>query len=223
MTPQSRSRSTAPDSEQSRIESAELSKDQVFHVLSVQRRRCVLRYLADHDGAVSMRDIAEQVAAWEHDTTVDDLRSDERQRVYIALYQTHLPKLDEYGIIDYNQPRGVVERTERAARFDQYVREESETARENRDSDGRVQGDHGTAETMLDSSGAVMALARPIVVGTIGATVLIAGRSGFVSAWLLLAITWVAIVAVLVLGSLGSSITPPSIPDVSARMDKWGV
>ena len=56
-----------------------------------------------------MRDVAEQVAAWEHDTTVAQLSSDERQRVYIALYQSHLETLEEAGVIAYNKPRGVVE------------------------------------------------------------------------------------------------------------------
>lgn len=53
-----------------------------------------------------MADLAEQVAAWEHDTTVAGLSSKQRQRVYIPLYQTHLPKLDEAGLIEYDQRRG---------------------------------------------------------------------------------------------------------------------
>lgn len=88
-----------------------ISKDDAFHLLQNARRRAVLRYLIEHEGTARfrMRDIAEAVAAWEHDTTVQQLCSDERQRVYIALYQSHLPKLDEQGIIEYNQSRGVVE------------------------------------------------------------------------------------------------------------------
>jgi len=53
---------------------------------------------------VKMCDVAEHVAAKEHETTVKQLLSDERQRVYIPLYQSHLPKLDEAGIIDYDKP-----------------------------------------------------------------------------------------------------------------------
>nr|WP_317987383.1 hypothetical protein [Haloprofundus halobius] len=71
-----------------------------------------------------MRDIAEQVAAWENDTTVEALMSDQRQRVYIALYQEHLPKLDEDGVIDYNKSRGVVERNDVADQFDPYLTNE---------------------------------------------------------------------------------------------------
>ncbi|WP_049972902.1 DUF7344 domain-containing protein [Haladaptatus cibarius] len=99
----------------------ELSKDKIFHILQTQRRRHALRYLKEHDGAVEMRDLAEQVAAWENDTTLQALASDERQRVYIALYQSHLPKLDNEGIIEYNQSRGIVERGPLADQFDPYL------------------------------------------------------------------------------------------------------
>lgn len=91
-------------------EPSDLDDDEVYHLLQNERRRNVLEYLRGREGPVQMRDIAEQVAAWEHDTTVQALMSDQRQRVYIALYQAHLPKLDKEGIIDYNQSRGIVEK-----------------------------------------------------------------------------------------------------------------
>lgn len=90
-----------------------LSDDEVYHLLQTRRRRLVLRYLRDREGPHEMRDVAEQVAAWEHDTTLQELRSEERQRVYIALYQTHLPRLDDAGVIEYNQSRGIVDPTDR--------------------------------------------------------------------------------------------------------------
>ena len=91
---------------------ATLPKDDVFHLLQNGRRRAVLRYLAAHEGErFVMRDVAEAVAAWENDTTLQQLTSAERQRVYISLYQSHLPKLAEHGVIDYDQDRGTIEPT----------------------------------------------------------------------------------------------------------------
>lgn len=104
---------------------AELSKDELFHLLQNQRRRRVLLYLQDTDGEVSMRDIAEQVAAWENDTTVAALGSNERQRVYIALYQSHLPKLDDAGVLTYDQQRGIVSRTQLADQLEAYLNVEA--------------------------------------------------------------------------------------------------
>lgn len=103
----------------------DLSKDDVFHLLQNERRRQVLRYLRGVDEPVEMRDVAEQVAAWEHDTTVRQLTSTQRQRVYIALYQSHLPKLDDHGVIRYNQPRGIVEPTPLADEIAGYLEPDS--------------------------------------------------------------------------------------------------
>lgn len=99
----------------------ELSKDVIFHVLQNERRRLVLKYLQGREDPVRMGDVAEQVSAWEHDTTVERLTSKQRQRVYIPLYQNHLTKLAEEGIIDYNQSRGIVERNPRADQLDPYL------------------------------------------------------------------------------------------------------
>ena len=111
----------------------ELSQDDVFHLLQTPRRRYVLRYLKEHEGPVEMRDIAEQVAAWENGTTVEALTSDERQRVYIPLYQSHLPKLDEEGVVEYDQSRGIVKRTQLANRFDRYLEVSEESDEEDDD------------------------------------------------------------------------------------------
>ncbi|SEO23684.1 hypothetical protein SAMN04487948_101259 [Halogranum amylolyticum] len=111
------------DDVEEETEQQELETDDLFHILQNQRRRRVLKFLQDYDEGeqVDMRDVAEQVAAWEHETTVQQLSSNERQRVYIALYQSHLPKLDEKGVLEYNQSRGIVERTPVADQFDPYL------------------------------------------------------------------------------------------------------
>ncbi|WP_336337148.1 DUF7344 domain-containing protein [Haloarcula brevis] len=104
----------------------DLTRDDLFHVLQCRRRRLVLKYLHEYsgDGPAEMSDIAEHIAALEHDTTVDSLRSKQRQRVYIALYQSHLPKMDDAGVVNYNQDRGLVEATALADSFDGYLDEE---------------------------------------------------------------------------------------------------
>lgn len=117
----------APRASEADGASAELSLDDVYHLLQTKRRRDVLRYLRDADGPVQLRELAEQVAAWEQGTSVDDLNSNERQRVYISLYQSHLPKLDTHGIVDYDKDRGWVEPTPLTHRLDSYLEAPSET------------------------------------------------------------------------------------------------
>ena len=101
----------------------DLSRDDIFHLLQCRRRRLVLKYLREYDGdgPAIMSDITEHIAALENDTTVRSLTSQQRQRVYIALYQSHLPKMDHAGIIDYNQNRGYVECTDLTDDFHPYL------------------------------------------------------------------------------------------------------
>lgn len=122
-----------PPTEDAVVETAEnhlsISKDDLFHLLQNGRRRAVLRYFATRpeQQEFNMRTVAEAIAAWENETTVEQLSSDERQRVYIALYQSHLPKLDDYGVIEYNQPRGLIVPTPLTALFEPYLEEEFDT------------------------------------------------------------------------------------------------
>ena len=98
-----------------------LSPDDRFHVLQTSRRRDAMRYLDQASEPVEVRELAEWVASREHGTDVEALDSSQRQRVYISLYQTHLPKLDEYAIVDYDKDRGTVEPTPRLAEFTEYL------------------------------------------------------------------------------------------------------
>jgi DNA-binding transcriptional ArsR family regulator len=105
----------------SRRSSEPLSKDDIFTVLSNERRRFVLRYLKDHEGAAEIRDLAQQVAAWENDVSVQELNYRQRKRVYTSLHQTHLPKLDDTGIVEYDRDRKTVELTDRIETLDIYL------------------------------------------------------------------------------------------------------
>jgi hypothetical protein len=113
--------------------------DDVFHLLQNSRRREVLRYLEGVEDWVELSDVAEQVAAWEHDTTVEALSSKERKRVYVALYQSHLPKLDEVDVIEYDQHRGTLRPTRRIELLSPYLKPPR------RERDGRSEGDADVA------------------------------------------------------------------------------
>lgn len=147
---------------------SELSLDDIYHLLQTKRRRDVLRYLRDADGPVRMRELAEQVAAWEQGTNVEQLSSDERQRVYISLYQSHLPKLDNHGIVDYDKDRGLVEPTALTPRLDPFI---------------EGVGESGSTDPWPRRYAATVALCG-LVLGTIAAG--IAPLSGFAGAVLVL-------------------------------------
>lgn len=99
------------------------SIDQAFETLSNPRRREALRYLRTHedDGPVLIRDLAEQIAAWENDLSPVEVTYKQRKRVYTSLYQSHLPRLHRYGFIEYDADRGTIELTPQAEELDIYL------------------------------------------------------------------------------------------------------
>jgi hypothetical protein len=88
-----------------------LSKGEIFDVLQNQRRRYVLQYLKRFDGPVSLSDLATQVAAWEYRTPVEEVSTDQKKRVYTTLQQTHLQKLQEAGIVEYDPDENLIRPT----------------------------------------------------------------------------------------------------------------
>lgn len=102
--------------------SVELPRDEIFDVLSNERRQCILHYLKRHDDRrVELRELVDYVAAWENDTSLEELDSAERKRVYTALRQSHLPKLEEAGVVEYEHMRGEVEMTDEASQVQLYL------------------------------------------------------------------------------------------------------
>ncbi|WP_132060523.1 DUF7344 domain-containing protein [Halorussus amylolyticus] len=86
------------------------SREAMFDLLGNARRRRVLRHLLN-DSAVTLTNLSGRIAAWENDTTVHEVSSRERKQVYSSLYQTHLPRLSEHGLVEYHTDDRVVELT----------------------------------------------------------------------------------------------------------------
>lgn len=85
-----------------------LPKDVCFDILKNGRRRMVLKFLLEHENPVRIGTLAEHVAANENDKAVGELNSRERKRAYVGLYQAHLPRMHDAGVIEFNQNRGLV-------------------------------------------------------------------------------------------------------------------
>lgn len=101
-----------------------LSKDELFEILKNQRRRDALRYLKAHDGVAKLSDLSEYIAAKENDIEIAALSSSQRKRVYIGLYQCHLPKMATFGVIDFDKNRGTIALLPMASLLDKYLNED---------------------------------------------------------------------------------------------------
>jgi hypothetical protein len=96
-----------------------LPQETVFDILRNRRRRYALHHLKQRETPVSIGELAEQVAAWEYDTTPEEISSQQRQRVYVSLVQSHLPMMEDEGVIAVDDD--TVTLTEGAAALDVYL------------------------------------------------------------------------------------------------------
>ena len=92
-----------------------LSRDEIFHILSNERRRRVLEHIENEREPVEVTTLVDAVAAAEaagEQGELDNTSSHIRSSVYSALVQTHLPAMEEAGVIEYDQDDQVVSPTD---------------------------------------------------------------------------------------------------------------
>lgn len=92
------------------------SDDDLFKMLKNPRRRRIIQHLNKHDTA-TVGELTERIAAAENDKDPANLDSQQRKRVYISLYQNHLPDLDDTGIVNYQSVGKHVEAREETTRL----------------------------------------------------------------------------------------------------------
>ncbi|ELZ80466.1 DUF7344 domain-containing protein [Haloferax larsenii] len=163
-----------------------LSKDVVFEILKNQRRRDALRYLKENDGEAKLGDMAEFIAAKENDIDIAALSSSQRKRVYIGLYQCHLPKMDSAGVVDFDKNRGDIRILETAKQLDQYLEGDIVSAP---DADTATVGGPSAAKRNLAIAGGVAATVSAGLLGVPGLEQIPAAGWAVVSTATLMAIT----------------------------------
>ena len=98
-----------------------LSQAELFDVFSNARRRQTVQYLKRQRGSCDLAPLVEQVAAWENETRPEDVTRAQRRRVYISLYQTHLPMLEDHGIVDWDPDAHRIELLPSEETFEPYL------------------------------------------------------------------------------------------------------
>lgn len=85
--------------------------DTVLETLADERRRHVLRCLCDGNAPITFADLADEVAARdrEHETGVEAISGEERERIHLSLYHVHVPKLVDAGLVTCEQDRNRVD------------------------------------------------------------------------------------------------------------------
>lgn len=100
------------DSTENQTDEMAFTADDVLTVISNERRRYLLEYLQNQPGPVQLSKVAEQIAAWENDTTENEVTYDQRKSVYTSLLQFHCPKMDDLDVVEFDQRDATVELAE---------------------------------------------------------------------------------------------------------------
>lgn len=86
-----------------------LTTDQLLEALTTPRRRRTIRIIDDFGRDMRIGELSERVASLEYGIPASQLSSKQRKRVYVGLYQCHIPKvLAPYGVIEWQSNRGIV-------------------------------------------------------------------------------------------------------------------
>lgn len=102
--------------------SSTLSLAEVFELLSNKRRRGVIHYLKDENSeAVTVEELVDAVVIWESDTDPSEITESQRASVYSSLVQTHLPRMAEVSVIEYDSEAGTVASTDRTREIELYL------------------------------------------------------------------------------------------------------
>ena len=119
------------------LEEASLSRDEVavedmqrdeplgdmLDVVANERRRNIIRYLrfVKPGETIDVSDLAQTIAGLEESVHPPDVDRKARRRVYVALIQTHLPRMDKSEVIDYRKSRKTVARDLRWSEADEIL------------------------------------------------------------------------------------------------------
>ena len=85
-----------------------LDDDRLYRVLAARPRRRLLYYLNNADRSTAT-ELAEVLVGWERSRQGGMASESEYHRVLTALRHSHLPLLDDAGLVAYNAETGTVE------------------------------------------------------------------------------------------------------------------
>jgi DNA-binding transcriptional ArsR family regulator len=78
-----------------------------LEMLGSKRRRYVL-YVLQNRKKATFKEVTERVAIWETETVSEELDERTRENIRVNLHHSHLPKLEDAGMITYDRQSGAV-------------------------------------------------------------------------------------------------------------------
>lgn len=102
----------------------ELESVEIHEVLSNERRQMVIKILQNSDEELTIRELSEQIA--ELETGENPAPRNIRQSAYVSLIQTHLPKLEELDVIEYDDTSKTAQLSASARQVSNFIENDDE-------------------------------------------------------------------------------------------------
>ena len=98
-----------------------LPEETIFELLANRRRRYTIHALKRAGEPMEVADLSTRITAWERGVDPETIDYDDRRNVHTVLTRTHLPKLDEHDVVEYDDEAKVVEPTPALDDLDVYI------------------------------------------------------------------------------------------------------
>ena len=102
----------------------ELESVEIHEVLSNERRQMVIKILQNSEKELTIRELSEQIA--ELETGENPAPRNIRQSAYVSLIQTHLPKLEELDVIEYDDTSKTAQLSASAGQVSNFIENDDE-------------------------------------------------------------------------------------------------
>ena len=79
-----------------------------YRLLAAPRRRYLLWHLSRRE-STTVEEAAARIAAWEAGVSADEVAQELYDRVRLSLVHSHLPRLADHAVVDYDRASGEVE------------------------------------------------------------------------------------------------------------------
>lgn len=101
------------------LDQRDIAESDVYHLFSNFRRRESMSILWRQSAEMTLRELSEQIAAAEAEQSPAPRPL--RESVYNTLDRTHLPKLHEFGLVEYDGDRKLVRPLPESRRYHRYM------------------------------------------------------------------------------------------------------
>lgn len=79
-----------------------VSADEFFEACRNERRRLILKILANVDGWIDLHDLARTLGSIIEEAPESDITGSAHKKFYVSVYQTHVPALEDQGFVATN-------------------------------------------------------------------------------------------------------------------------